>query len=208
VEVRAVTTGIRNVSLIPMAFADIDTARALAGASSNGATYWVVDLEDPSCAASVAHDVEEDPRLTALTASDFAARTERHVVSESGAGVALAFVALLGFIVGAVIVGQTLFSLVREHHRELAMLRAVGGSRGELTAFVGWQSAFVAIVGGALGIAFAYAVQGGLAGRSVELVYSAQAVVGGLSSVALMCGIAGGISLASVLRLDVVQVLR
>lgn len=207
VEVALVTTGIRNVSLIPMVFADITTARALSGASPVGATYWVLDLADAACAPSIAAQIDVDPRLQALTASQFAHVTQEHVVTESGAGVALAFVALLGFVVGAVIVGQTQFSLVREHHKELGMLRAVGASRGELAWFVAWQSAFVAIFGGASGIGLAYLLQSVLGGRSVELVYGPEAVLGGFFAVIVMCGIAGAFSLASVLRLDVVKVL-
>ncbi|MBX3272339.1 MAG: ABC transporter permease [Sandaracinaceae bacterium] len=208
VRVAAVTTGIRNVSLIPIVFADIATARALAGAAPEGATYWVLDLAHPSCAPSIAAEVERDPRLAALTRAELAARTQHHVVTESGAGVALAFVALLGLIVGVVIVGQTLFSLVREHHKELGMLRAVGATRGELAAFVGWMAAFVAVAGGALGLGLAYLVESGLGGRSVGLVYGPEAIVGGLGAVFVMCGVAAAISLASVLRLDVVKVLQ
>ena len=208
VEVAAVTTGVRNVSLIPMVFADITTARALAGAAPTGATYWLVDLADPACGPALAAEIERDPRLAAMSAAEFAHLTQEHVVTESGAGVALAFVALLGFIVGVVIVGQTLFSLVREHHKELGMLRAVGATRSELAAFVAWQSAFVGVVGGAAGLGLAFLTQSGLAGRSVELSYGPEAIVGGLVAVLVMCGVAGAISLASVLRLDVVKVLQ
>ncbi|MGE0790901.1 MAG: ABC transporter permease [Sandaracinaceae bacterium] len=208
VRVAAVTHGVRNVSLIPIVFADIATARELAGAAPTGATYWVLDLRDASCAARVKALVSDDPRLEARTAQEFAELTREHVVSESGAGVALAFVALLGFVVGSVIVGQTLFSLVREHHKELGMLRAVGASRGELAAFVAWQSAFVAMAGGALGLGLAYLVQSVLGGRSIELVYGPGAILGGITGVVIMCGIAGAISLVSVLRLDVVKVLQ
>lgn len=206
--VAAVTHGVRNVSLIPMVFADIETARRLAGASPDGATYWVLDLRDPVCAPAVARQIEQSPGLRAMPAGELARLTEAHVVTESGAGVALGFVALLGFVVGAVIVGQTQLSLVREHHRELGMLLASGASRRELAAFVAWQSAFVAVAGGAGGVALAYLVRGGLAGRSVELLYGAGAVLGGLGAVALMCTIAGAISLLGVLRLDVVKVLQ
>ncbi|MCB9596107.1 MAG: ABC transporter permease [Sandaracinaceae bacterium] len=209
VRVAAVTTGIRNVSLIPIVFADIVTARELAHASPTGATYWVLDLAHPSCGPSIAAEIErEHPDLLVLTGEQLAARTQHHVVTESGAGVALAFVALLGLIVGVVIVGQTLFSLVREHHKELGMLRAVGATRGELAAFVGWMATFVAVVGGGIGLGLAFAVDSGLGGRSIGIVYGPEAVLGGLAAVFVMCGIAGAISLASVLRLDVVKVLQ
>ncbi|MBX7192856.1 MAG: ABC transporter permease [Sandaracinaceae bacterium] len=208
VEVRGVTTGIRNVSLIPMVFADVETARTLAGAAPDGATYWLVDLADGSCGPSVARAIERDPRLDVMTREELASVTEEHVVTESGAGAALAFVALLGLVVGTVIVGQTLLSLVREHHKELGMLRAVGASRSELAQFVAWLSAFVAAMGGALGVILALLVQSGLGGRSVELHYGPGAILTGLAAVLVMCTVAGAASLASVLRLDVVKVLQ
>jgi putative ABC transport system permease protein len=208
VEVRGVTTGIRNVSLIPMVFADIETARALAGAAPDGATYWLVELADDACGPSVAALIERDPRLDVMTEDELAHVTEEHVVTESGAGAALAFVALLGLIVGTVIVGQTLLSLVREHHKELGMLRAVGASRAELAQFVAWLSVFVAAMGGSLGIGLAFLVQSGLGGRSVELHYGPGAILTGVVAVLVMCASAGVASLASVLRLDVVKVLQ
>jgi hypothetical protein len=46
--------------------------------------------------------------------------------------------------VGAVIVAQTLYSIVKDHMRELATLRAMGGTRRELLSFIGWQSSTLA----------------------------------------------------------------
>ena len=127
---------------------------------------------------------------------------------ESGAGAALAFVALLGLVVGVVIVGQTQFALVREHLRELGMLRAVGASRSELAAFVAWQAGFVAAVGGASGIGLAVLLRRTLAGRSVELVYGPATLATSAGAVVVMCGLASIFSLATVLRLDVAKVLQ
>ena len=67
----------------------------------------------------------------------------------SGAGAALAFSALFSLVIGIVIVGQTLYSITREHLKELATLKAMGASRGELVGFVSWQASFLALVGGA-----------------------------------------------------------
>ena len=53
----------------------------------------------------------------------------------------LAFSALLGLAVGAIVVGQTLFSLTEGRLRELATLKAMGASDREVLAFIGWQAA-------------------------------------------------------------------
>src|SRR5262249_645655 len=141
---------------------------------SEGQTnYWVADLRDPSCVADVIATVErKQPDLTARSTADFARLTQRYWVDGSGAGTALAFSALLGLVVGAVIVGQTLFSITKEHIKELGTLKAIGATGGELTAFVAWQALFLAVVGGGAGVVLSCLIQRFVAGIGLVVVLS------------------------------------
>ena len=49
---------------------------------------------------------------------------------DTGAGAALLGSAILGIIVGTIIVAQTLYSSTKDHLKEFATLRAIGSSRG------------------------------------------------------------------------------
>ncbi len=83
----------------------------------------------------------------------------------SGAGSALAFTAVLGLVVGVVIVGQTLYAVTREHMRELATLKALGASDWEIVGFVAWQAGLLAFVGGGIGLLQSLLVRAGSRGR-------------------------------------------
>lgn len=86
-----------------------------------------------------------------LGTAAFIQSTEDHWVNGSGAGSALAFTAILGLVVGAVIVGQTLYAVTRAHMRELATRKALAASGWEIVGFVAWQAGLLAFVGGGIG---------------------------------------------------------
>ena len=92
-------------------------------------------------APAVRASLERHPQSAVRDRAEFEGMTSHYWVIGSGAGATLAFhEALLGFIVGLVVVGQTLYSLTESRSRELATLKAMGASGRELAAFVLWQA--------------------------------------------------------------------
>lgn len=206
--ITGLSAGVRSFTLTPYVFASVDTARRVMRMKPDQASYWVADLRDPACADDVIRAVRAHPDLEAHTAARFAEMTQDYWVAGSGAGAALGFSALLGLVVGVVIVGQTLYAVTREHLRELATLKAVGASDIEITGFVAWQALLLAGVGGALGLANTFAVQRAIdrMGITVEL---SPAVLGvGAGAVALMCALASLWSVRAVLALEAAEVFK
>ncbi len=74
------------------------------------------------------------------------------------AGVALIGGALLGSLVGTVIVAQTLYSSTKDHLGEFATLRALGSSSGYIHQVILAQAGISAVVGYALGISIALTI--------------------------------------------------
>lgn len=207
--VAAVTRGIRSFALTPFLFMELPTARRLLNLADGQVHYWVLDLRDPGCAPAVIREItSRSPDLDVRTAEDFRARTQDFWVKGSGAGTALGFSALLGLVVGTVIVAQTLYALTREHEKELATLKAVGASAFELASFVGWQAAFLAVVGGASGAAIAFATQRSLVRAGLTVVLDAQVVVVAMLAVLVMCAVASLASIHRVLTLEAVEVFK
>lgn len=95
----------RSFTLVLFLFTEIQNARRLMHLGDDRASYWIVDLADPRCADDVIAHVRRHHDLTAVRTATFARMTEDHWVNGSGAGTALGFSALLGLIVGVVIVG-------------------------------------------------------------------------------------------------------
>jgi putative ABC transport system permease protein len=87
-----------------------------------------------------------------LTKAEFHDRSLNHWLFATGAGVALIGGAILGLVVGTVIVAQTLYSSTKDHINEFATLRALGSSSGYIHRVILAQAALSAVLGYALGM--------------------------------------------------------
>jgi putative ABC transport system permease protein len=205
--VAGITHGIRSFTLSPFTFTDLGTARRLLGLGEDEAHYWVLDVADPACAERVIAQVNAHPDLEALSTAQFRRRSEHRWVIGSGAGAALGFTALLGLVVGLVIVAQTLFTITREHLRELGTLKALGALDGEIIGFVAWQAAYLAVVGGALGVAIALGVAAAV-GKFLLVLLTGPLLALGALVIVIMCAVASVSSIRKVIRLEPAEVFK
>lgn len=208
VYVGVVTKGIRSFTVVPYLFAEPREARRILGLAEGQATFWALDLEDPACTATVRASLEEHADLAVRDRGEFEQMTSRYWVIGSGAGATLAFAALLGFIVGLVVVGQTLYSLTESRSRELATLKAMGASGRELAAFVLWQAGFLAVVGGVIGLACAVGLKFLVLQLGLTVVLDGAVVGGGLGAIVVMCALASLASVRSIYRLEAAKVFK
>ncbi|HUN90591.1 MAG TPA: ABC transporter permease [Burkholderiaceae bacterium] len=208
VTVALVTAGIRSFTLNPYVFTTPTNARRLLNVGENEAMFYVVDLADKACGPRLAAWLARSPDVELIDASAWSAKTRRYWVTGSGAGAALAFTALLGLVVGGVIVGQTLYAMTKEHLLELATLKAVGARPLELAGFVAWQVAFLAASGVVSGLLLTIGLRKVLTNAGLTVVVSPETVGLGILATLVMCGIASVASLSAVLRVEAARVLR
>ena len=208
VTVAVVTEGIRSFTLNPYVFTSITNARRLLNVGENEAMYYAIDLADKKCGPELTTWMKRQPDMQILDTVAWSKKTQAFWVGGSGAGAALGFTAILGLIVGGVIVGQTLYSMTKEHLIELATLKALGARPLELAGFVLWQVAFLAGVGVVSGFTVALVVRRVLIKAGVTVVLSPETI--GLSVLAtlLMCAVASVTSLVTVFKLEAATVLR
>lgn len=155
VQVMAVTKGIRSFTTTPNVFAGVDRARSYTGIAPNKASYFLVRVSPGSDVGRVRRQLRESlPDVEILTAAEFRGRSRSFWLFGTGAGAALFGGALLGFIVGTVIVAQTLYSSTKDHLSEFATLRAIGSSGAYIYLVIIWQALLSAVIGfcGAAGI--------------------------------------------------------
>lgn len=208
VHVAAVTSGVRSFTLLPFVFTNISDARKLTGLSDGEVNYWVLDISAPSCASQVISHIEQNPQLHAETRDSFIKRSQDYWILGSGVGAVLAFSALLGLIVGGVIVGQTLYSLTTDYQNELATLKAIGATGGELIGFVAWQAAFLVVGGCILGAAGSVAIGLAARGAGLSMIFSPNVFVSGILVIVVTCLFASLMSVRRVLKLDASEVFQ
>ncbi len=159
VRVTAITDGIRSFTMAPYVFTTSNRARSLLGAPAENATFLLVTLERGANrelvrAALAARLVGTE----VLTKAEFRDRSLNQWLFSTGAGVALIGGALLGLLVGTVIVAQTLYSSTKDHLTEFATLRALGSSSGYIHRVILIQAGLSALVGYVLGMGIAIVV--------------------------------------------------
>jgi putative ABC transport system permease protein len=148
VEVAAVTNGIRSFTTTPFVFMDVERARTYTGVPSGKATYIIIRLSADADPARVRRQLMSDiADVEVLTPAEFRERSRTFWLFGTGAGAALFAGALLGVIVGTVVVAQTLYASTKEHLNEFATLRAIGSSRQYIYKVILWQALLSAVIG-------------------------------------------------------------
>jgi len=202
----AITRGVRSFSTAPIAFMELSELQEIEGTPDGTARFWVLELEHPACAAEVIRRIGSMPMLQAMTTADFRQTAESYWIGGTGAGALLAFSSVLGFVVGALIVAQTLFNLTQDHLRQLGTLKALGALSREIVLFVAWQALALAGVGAGVGAALAAAVSS--ASTVLAITLSPSVWLMGVSAVGLMCTLACASSIHKVLTLEPAEVFR
>jgi len=153
VAVSTVTQGIRSFTTLPYVFTTLQRARSLLDAGSDQSSYSVVRLTPGTDveAARVALS-ERLPETEVLTFDTFRKRSLDYWLFETGAGAALIAGAVLGMIVGIVIVAQTLYASTKDHINEFATLRALGAGASYIHKVILMQAILSAVIGYVIGI--------------------------------------------------------
>jgi putative ABC transport system permease protein len=148
VRVVAATNGIRSFTTTPYVFMDLHRARAHTGISAEEATYILVRLSPEANIDTLRRRILENTSdAEVLTSAEFRDRSRSFWLFGTGAGAALFGGALLGVIVGTVIVAQTLYSSTKERLIEFATLRAMGSSSVYIYKVIICQALISAVIG-------------------------------------------------------------
>jgi putative ABC transport system permease protein len=142
------------------------------------------------------------PDTEVLTQDEFRKRSQNYWLFQTGAGAALIAGALLGLIVGIVIVAQTLYSSTKDHINEFATLRALGAGAGYIVKVILMQAVLSGLIGYALGMILALAAIRGAQDTKLTIIMT-PGLAGGLFAVTVgMCIFAAISAIIKVVRID------
>jgi putative ABC transport system permease protein len=138
-----------------------------------------------------------------MTKQQFVQREKNYWNSATPIGYIFAFGAIMGFVVGAIIVYQILFADVSEHLNEYATLRAIGYRNRFVSGIVLQQAAILAVLGYIPGVAAVYWLYSKAAAATNLPLYITQdrAITVFLMTLA-MCAFSGLLAVRKVRRLD------
>jgi putative ABC transport system permease protein len=203
VEVRAVTKGIRSFTTTPYVFTALDRARAYTGISPTKATYFLVRLAPGADRESVRQRLKANlTDVDVLTSAEFRDRSRSFWLFGTGAGAALFAGALLGIIVGTVIVAQTLYSSTKDHLNEFATLRAMGSSSIYIHKVIICQALINAVIGFGLAAGIGLVVVAATADSALPIVMTPGLTLVLLALTVVMCVLSAIAAIVQVTRID------
>ena len=203
VKVVALTDGIRSFTTTPYVFVDLKNARTFTGTPSDRANDLLVRLSpdaDRDKTVQAIRDRVGDAEV--LTTAEFRDRSRSFWLFGTGAGAALFAGALLGVIVGTVIVAQTLYSSTKDHLNEFATLRAMGSANGYIYRVIIYQALINAVIGFALASAIGAVVVQMTAKSALPIVITPWLFVALSMLTVAMCVISAIGAIVRVLRTD------
>ncbi len=138
-----------------------------------------------------------------MTKADFVERERNYWNTATPIGYIFAFGAIMGFVVGAIIVYQILFADVSEHLNEYATLRALGYPNRFVSGIVIQQAIILGVLGyipGVLAVTWLYGKAA--AATSLPLYVTTDRAVTVFIMVLVMCALSALLALGKVRRLD------
>src|SRR5579862_9824955 len=209
VKVGAITDGIRSFSTTPYVFTSIDVARSYVGLPEGFTTHFLVRLRPQSDIGQTRQRILANlSGIKVLTPDEFRNESRSFWLFGTGAGAALFGGALLGAIVGTVIVAQTLYSSTKDHLNEFATLRAIGSSSMYIHKVIISQALLSAVIGFSLAASIGLVIVMMTAKTALPIVMTLELTLGLFLLTVVMCVASALAAIVQVMRIDPVMVLK
>ena len=205
--VSAITNGIRSFTTTPYVFTSLERAQTYMGTSPNKVSYFLVHVAaDTDIDTARQRLLANLTKVEVLTPVEFSRRSRTFWLFDTGAGAALFAGALLGSIVGTIIVAQTIYSSTRDHLREFATLRAIGSSSAYIHKVIICQALLSAVVAFALAASIGLAIVTMTADTALPILMTPQLTLGLFALTVIMCVASSVSAIVQVMRIDPVRV--
>ncbi len=139
----------------PVVFTQFKNIRRYVPSGRKHMSFVVAKADDGFSPIEVAENISKKTYLQALTSKEFQWRSINHYLTKTGIPINFGITVALGFIIGAIIVAQTLYIFVIENIKQFAALKAIGATNAQILIMVLIQTAVVAVIGFSIGIGLA-----------------------------------------------------
>jgi putative ABC transport system permease protein len=138
---------------VPSLFTSYSNAARYLSINSDDAMYILVRVADGYSVSDVQRALQQRfPEVDVLTREEFAHSARTYWTIKTGAGGAILTAALLAFLIGLVVVSQTVYANTMENIEEYATLKALGASQFFVARAVLTQALICGMLGSILGL--------------------------------------------------------
>lgn len=188
---------------------DLNFLRLLPSRDKSAIDFGFIRLTPGQNAAEVQARIRADipGDVLLMTRKEFMAHEVAYWNKTTPIGYIFAFGAVMGLIVGLIIVYQILFADVQDHLREYATLKAMGYTHGYLRSVVLQESVILAVLGFLPGMAVADLVFNKAAGATrLPLEMTVESALGVFALTLAMCAVSGLLALRRLKAVDPAEV--
>ncbi|KRT64794.1 MAG: ABC efflux pump, inner membrane subunit, putative ABC transport system permease protein [Candidatus Dadabacteria bacterium CSP1-2] len=209
-EIVGISQGVRSFTTYPIAFTSYKTAKKFSRIMDyDQTTFVLVKLELGVNANEVVEKLREKMSgVDVYTKEQFSRKTRMYWSIQTGMGLGVGITVLLGFIVGTVVVGQTIYSSTMEHIREFGTLKAIGATNLDIYKIILQQAIINASIGYALGLLFTLLTKNLYERLGVVLILTPKLLISMFFITSIMCIISSFISIQKAAKVDPVIVFR
>lgn len=206
--VKGISSDVRTMTASPFVFASIETARRFDKRYNNEEITYVLVKADPKASIEDVKEALADSmsHVEVLTREEFATRTMKYWMLETGLGITVVLTAILGLTVGVVVTSQTLFTVTQECLGNYATLLALGFRKWKMIRMILSQSVMMGSTGTVIGSTFFYFAARASSRTPIPL-ETTPAIFASLVAVNLLvCLCSSLLAVRTVLKLDPVTV--
>ena len=203
------TRGIRAFTTTPYVFTSFKNAQAYTGIAEDQTYFILVRAFPRTDMVALRHALELRLRdVDVLTTERFSSMTRIYWMFTTGAGVAVLIAALLGLVVGIVVVAQTIYATTVDHIREYGTLKAMGAPNSYIYRVIITQAGMSAVAGYVLAMFVSVFIVRASRSGGAAILLPWQMAVGIFFLTLLMCVSAAVVSINKVASLDPAMVFR
>jgi putative ABC transport system permease protein len=194
---------------VPFLFTSYRNARRYMNFDSEQAMYILLRIDKGYSLSEVQQTLKQRlPEVDVLTHDEFARKSQMYWTIKTGAGGAILTAAVLGFLIGLVVVSQTIYANTMENIEEYATLKALGASQTFVARIVLTQALICGAAGSILGL-LAVIPSIGYAKSLISWIYAPWWLPPAMVVPSLaMCSLASIISVRSALTVEPGRVFR
>jgi putative ABC transport system permease protein len=209
VRVVGIVRGARSFIQSPYIFTSYKNALALSFITKGNTVYVLVKVAPGYSVKDVQRRIKETVKdVDVYTAAEFSKKTQDYWMINTGTGVALLAVALMGVVIGTVIVANTIYTSTTEHLKEFGTLKAIGASNWDLYAIIIEQALINSVIGFAVGMAVTYMVTQAMKKGHLPILLPLPVLVGIFILTVMMCLWSSVLSISKVTRIDPAMVFK